>query len=88
MNHAAPWCEIAQNLTAGFLHVNDEKKLDLASIYKEVEHDWTDTRVSYTPQPDGHVLFNVTSHNKYYTDSCLVPAKEIGCKMASADRVA
>lgn len=39
--------------------------------------------------------FNVSGHNQYYgtgptgvTTSCLKPAHELGCKMASADRIA
>lgn len=44
---------------------------------------------------DTTVTFNVSGHNQYYktgvtdlANQCIKPAHEIGCKMASADRVA
>jgi len=95
VNHTAPWCEVAQKALVGFKNAEDERKMDIISIYKEGSHDWEDTRVGYSPEGDGNVMFNISGHNKQYgtgptgvKTSCLSPAKEIGCKMASADRVA
>lgn len=48
----------------GFKNVTDEKKMDMISVYKEVSHDWEDTRVAYSPEEDGNVAFNISGHNK------------------------
>jgi len=65
----------------------------MISVYKTESHPFEDTRVAYTPVDNGHVQFNVSGHDNYYgslppTHMCITPAQELGCKMASADRVA
>jgi len=91
----APWCETAQNLLVGFKNQEDADKMDIISVFKTKSHAFEDTRVGYSPEENEHVLFNISGYNKYYgngtlsvTESCYTPAKELGCKMASADRVA
>lgn len=88
---SAPWCEIAQRKLLG---ADDEpiKRLSVISVYKEKSKPFEDTRVDYHTE-NGDVTFNVSGHNKYYSlpdfnNQCITAAKEIGCKMASADRVA
>jgi len=66
----------------------------MISVYKTEAHPFEDTRVGYTPVENNHVQFNVSGHDNYYggvtevKEMCITPAYELGCKMASADRVA
>lgn len=66
----------------------------MISIYKTEDHPFEDTRVGYMPLGNDHVQFNVSGHNNFYSglldasEMCITPAQELGCKMASADRVA
>lgn len=89
----APWCEIAQRKLLGMPDDKPIERMSVISVYKEKSKPFEDTRVNYTPDSTGNVTFNVSGHNKYYSmpdlnDQCITAAKEIGCKMASADRVA
>lgn len=90
---SAPWCEIAQKELAG-IKTDDVNRIDMISVYKDESKPFEDTRVQYTPVENGHVQFNVSGHNNYYSgiihakQMCITPAQELGCKMASADRVA
>ena len=92
----APWCEHIQPELVGFKNEDDKKRLSVISIYKDESHPFEDTRVSYNTTDDHSMsTFNVSGHNQYYgtgpigvVTSCLKPAHELGCKMASADRVA
>ena len=67
----------------------------MISVYETESKPFEDSRVAYTPVVNtDHVQFNVSGHNNYYSGliqaagMCITPAQEIGCKMASADRVA
>jgi hypothetical protein len=91
----APWCQLVQPWLPGFKNLDDYNKMQVTSVYKNDSHDFEDTRVSYSKTDSEAVVFNVSGHNQYYRDgptgiltSCLYPAHEIGCKMASADRAA
>lgn len=86
----APWCEQAQALLVGFTDIQDTENLDIISVYKNESKPFEDTRVTYQTLDDDHVQFNISGYNKYYSlaNQCFTPAKELGCKMASADRVA
>ena len=92
----APWCEIAQKKISGVKSNADLDRIEMISVYKTEGHPFEDTRVGYTPVENHHVQFNVSGHNNYYgmaalkptKDLCITPAQELGCKMASADRVA
>merc|ERR1712151_521195 len=90
----APWCEEAQKFIAG-IKTDDVNRMDMISVYKTESHPFEDTRVGYTPvENTDHVQFNVSGHDNFYgslihaAEMCITPAQEIGCKMASADRVA
>lgn len=90
----APWCELAQVQLAG-IKTDDVDRIDMISVYKTESHPFEDTRVAYTPvEGNDHVQFNVSGHNVFYSpvlhpsSMCITPAQELGCKMASADRVA
>ena len=90
----APWCEIIQSELVGFLSEEDRERLSVISIYKNGSHPFEHTRVHYDTTESGSV-FNISGHNQYYGSGathldveCLTPAHELGCKMASADRVA
>ena len=90
----APWCEAAQVKLAG-IKTSDSDRIDMISVYKTESHPFEDTRVNYTPvEGTDHVRFNVSGHDVYYgritkaKEMCITPAEELGCKMASADRVA
>merc|ERR1712151_483597 len=89
----APWCEIAQKKISGIKSEDDLDRIDMISIYKTEDHPFEDTRIAYTPVENSHVQFNVSGHDNYYgtfppASMCITPASELGCKMASADRVA
>lgn len=94
----APWCEIVQPELVGFQNYADRERLSINSIYKVESHAFEHTRVRYDSIDAGsgyESVFNVSGHNQYYgtsaldiSESCLYPAKELGCKMASSDRVA
>lgn len=93
-NGQAPWCETVQPALAGLKNADDQGKLKVTSIYKVESKPFEDTRVSYNTT-DSMATFNISGHNQYYgtgptgvTTSCLKPAHELGCKMASADRIA
>jgi len=90
----APWCELAQKKIAG-IKTSDVDRLEVISVYLTEAKDFKDTHVGYTPVENNHVQFNVVGHDDYYSDSalhmstmCISPAEDIGCKLASADRVA
>ena len=90
----APWCELAQKELAG-IKTDDVDRLEVISVYKTESKPFEDTRVAYTPiEENNHVQFNVSGHDVFYgsllkaKQMCITPAQEIGCKMASADRVA
>lgn len=92
---SAPWCEYAQTQLVGFTSIEDTENLNIISVYKNDSKAFEDTRVDYETLDDGHVQFNISGYNKYYgssplgvASSCITPAKELGCKMASANRVA
>jgi len=90
----APWCALVQPWLPGFKNLDDYNRMNVSSVYKVKSHDFEDTRVSYEKTDTG-ADFTVSGHNQYYgtgptgvVTSCLTPAKEIGCKMVSADRAA
>ena len=94
----APWCEKVQPELVGFLNDADRDRLSINSIYKDESHAFEHTRVHYKSlqtESGFESVFNISGHNQYYggsvfdvSESCLTPAKELGCKMASSDRVA
>lgn len=90
---SSPWCEKAQHVLAGLRHEADDARLMVAyNVYKTDGHEWEHTHVGYEVDPNTRLLrLNISGHNQYYsgiTTECLVPASDIGCKLASADRVA
>lgn len=88
-SHQSPWCETTQRVISG-LDTDLESRLRLESIYKDDSHQWEHTRVGYNVTADKAVTVNVTGHNdpNTFTQSCIHAAKQLGCKMASADRIA
>lgn len=90
----APWCEIAQRELSG-IKTDDVNRLDLVSVFAEGTKPFEDTRVAYSPvEGSDHVQFNISGHNDYYSgiihakQMCITPAQDLGCKLASAERVA
>jgi hypothetical protein len=93
-NAEAPWCSRIQPALAGLKNDDDKDKLMVTSIYKVESKPFEDTRVSYNTT-ETMSTFNVSGHNQYYgtglfgiASSCLKPAHELGCKMASSERIA
>jgi len=89
---SSPWCAYAQMNIPGIKSKQDLSRLVVGeAVYKDKSSDFEHTRVHYETLSDGNLEVNVSGHNSYYsgiTESCLVPALEIGCKLASADRIA
>jgi len=90
----APWCEKAQAVLAQ-LPAADAARLTVHSDYLNESHPFEHSRVHYETVAGSAptaVRFNVSGHNWAYgsldlSDSCYLPAEEVGCKLASAARV-
>lgn len=93
---SSPWCAASQRVLAGLRHSEDEARLSLINAtYFDDAHQFEHSRVHYRNISGGSVHLDVSGHNDYYKggvtdlgESCLVPAHDIGCKLASADRIA
>jgi hypothetical protein len=88
----ATWCALVQAQNAGLKNLDDYNRVETTAKYFTDSKEFENTSVTYEKTDNG-ATFNILSHNKYYgtsdaDTSCLKPAMEIGCKMASADRVA
>jgi hypothetical protein len=91
-----PWCVEAQMYLSG-LGDEDVKRLKIqngAQFYSD-SHQFEHSRVAYVRSSNGNLLLNVSGHTDEYKggltdlgDSCLVPAHDVACKLASADRIA
>ena len=86
---AAPWCATAQKVVAGL----DDAELAVTAQLVATDN-FEHSRVHYATV-DGTVELNVTGDAVYYgsgvtdvANSCIAPAKQIGCKLASGARVA
>jgi len=91
-HESAPWCEMAQRRLAGLKRTEDDERLKMISVYREGGKPFEDTRIGWTVE-NNTATFNVSGSNKYYSsidlnEQCVKPASELGCKMASANRVA
>eukprot|EP00939_MAST-03C_sp_MAST-3C-sp1_P002003 g2003.t1 len=92
---SAPWCAESQILLAGLLEEKDISRVHIASAsYFNDSHQFEHSRVHYE-NSSGVLELNISGHNDKYSggvldlvDSCLVPAHDVACKLASADRVA
>jgi len=87
----APWCEMAEYELSG-LSAADKERMNVISVNEDTSKHFEDTRVSWA-QSGNEATFNVSGFVFPYTskdiaDSCYTSALELGCKLASSDRVA
>eukprot|EP00466_Bigelowiella_natans_P001087 jgi/Bigna1/136172/aug1.32_g10880 len=91
----APWCAVAQDYIAGLKHRNDSARLHIAhNTYTITDSNFEHSRVKYLTRSD-ELYLNISAHDAPYgtgptgiATSCLRPSLEVGCKLASADRIA
>lgn len=87
----APWCEMAEVELSG-LSAADKERMNVISVNEDTSKHFEDTRVSWAASGN-EATFNVSGYVFPYTvtdiaDSCYTSALELGCKLASSDRVA
>jgi len=88
----APWCEMSEKELAG-ISAEDEERMHVISVNEDNTKSFEDTRVTWEQFDGNQAQFNVSGYawpwNKTnVVDSCYTSAAEIGCKLASSDRVA
>jgi hypothetical protein len=89
----APWCEMSEKELAGLKNADDQERMHVISVNEDNTKSFEDTRVTWEKMENNQAQFNVSGYAWAYNktdivDSCYTSALELGCKLASSDRVA